>query len=301
MRGSVLALMMAVVAGVVGCETRDMGKGATPTMMVAPQAHAGAATQPAAGGEKYTYVVAHGAWAGGFEWKAVGERLAKDGHLMYRPSHTGQGERSHLSNPDIDLNTHITDITNVILFENLRDVVLVGHSYGGMVITGVADRVPDRIRAMVYVDAFLPENGESLNTARPAPAAPATPATAPGTQPGRGGRGRGQQVVNGMMGNPPPPNARPPYNVPQSAKTFSQPIELKNQEQTRKIPVVYFLTVDPGRRAEQDGFYFFSERARARGYTVVTLEAGHVPSVTHVAETVKILEEAPTSGKPWTK
>jgi pimeloyl-ACP methyl ester carboxylesterase len=226
----------------------------------------------------------------------VGERLAKDGHLMYRPSHTGQGERSHLSNPDIDLNTHITDITNVILFENLRDVVLVGHSYGGMVITGVADRVPDRIRAMVYVDAFLPENGESLNTARPAPPA----STAPGTQPGRG-RGRGQQVVNGMMGNAPGPNARPPYNVPQSAKTFSQPIELKNQEQTKKIPVVYFLTADPGRRPEQDGFYFFSERARARGYTVVTLEAGHVPSVTHVAETVKILEEAPVTAKPWTK
>jgi pimeloyl-ACP methyl ester carboxylesterase len=296
MRGSILSwVVIAAAAGVLGgCEMNASPSAETTssTLMVAPQA--GAATAAPAG-EKYTYVVAHGAWAGGFEWKKVGEMLAKDGHLMYRPSHTGQGERSHLSSPDIDLNTHITDISNVILFENLRDVVLVGHSYGGMVITGVADRLPDRIKALVYVDAFLPNNGESLNTARPAPA------TAAGTQPARGrGRGGGQQVVNGMMGAAPRPGATPPYNVPQSAKTFSQPIELKNGELTKKIPVYYILTVDAGRQPEQDGFYFFSQRAKERGHTVVVMESDHVPSMTKPAELVKLLEEAPRAAKPWT-
>lgn len=268
MVGAVMAAV-AISGGLVGCDVHGTvqtgGQKKASTLMVAPQA------QPA---PKYTYVVSHGAWAGAFEWKRVASLLEADGHKMYRPTHTGQGERSHLSSPDIDLNTHITDITNVILFENLHDVVLIGHSYGGMVITGVADRVPDRIKTLVYVDALLPENGESLNTAM-------------------GNNGGNRPVVNGMMGAAPRPGAQPPYNVPQSAKTFSQPIELKNQEATKKIPVVYILTVDAGRQAEQDTFYKFSQRAKERGYTVWQMESDHVPSMTHPAELVKLLEEAP--------
>jgi hypothetical protein len=88
--------------------------------------------------------------------------------------------------------------------------------------------------------------------------------------------------------------------VPQSAKTFSQPIALKNQELTKKIPVVYLLTVDAGRQAEQDGFYFFSQRAKARGYTVWQMESDHVPSMTHPDELTKLLERAPAEAKPWT-
>ncbi len=85
-----------------------------------------------------------------------------DGHVVYRAALTGLGEREHLNSPDIDLQTHINDVVNLILFEDLRDVVLTGHSYGGMVITGVMDRIPERIRHVVFLDAAVPRDGMSL-------------------------------------------------------------------------------------------------------------------------------------------
>ena len=87
--------------------------------------------------------------------------LTAAGHEVYRPTLTGLGEKVHLSNPDIDLTTHINDIANVILFEDLKDVVLVGHSYGGMVITGVMNQIPGRIKHAVFLDAAVPEDGTS--------------------------------------------------------------------------------------------------------------------------------------------
>jgi pimeloyl-ACP methyl ester carboxylesterase len=84
------------------------------------------------------------------------------GHRLVTPSYTGLGERVHLANPSIDLETHIEDVLNVIKFEDLRDIVLVGHSYGGMVATGVADRAHDRVTQLIYIDAFVPEDGQSL-------------------------------------------------------------------------------------------------------------------------------------------
>jgi len=93
---------------------------------------------------KHTYVIVHGAISGGFAWKKVDEQLTSKGHTVYRPTLTGLGERSHLVSPDTNLSTHIEDIVNVILYESLYDVVLVGHSYGGMVITGVMNQIPER-------------------------------------------------------------------------------------------------------------------------------------------------------------
>src|SRR5512135_2237848 len=88
--------------------------------------------------------------------------MAKSGHIFFAPTYTGLGERAHLANPSIDLDTHIEDILNVIRYEDLRDIVLVGHSYGGMVATGVADRARDRISQLIYIDAFVPDDGQSL-------------------------------------------------------------------------------------------------------------------------------------------
>src|SRR5450759_1126663 len=113
--------------------------------------------------QKFTCVLVHGAWGGGWDWKHVDDLLTADGNKVYRPTLAGQGEHSNFASRKIDLDTHIQDIVNVILWEDLHDVVLVGHSYGGMVITGVADRVPDRIKHVVYLDALLPENGESVD------------------------------------------------------------------------------------------------------------------------------------------
>ena len=109
-----------------------------------------------------TYVLVHGGGHGGWCYQRVARILRAAGHEVYTPTLTGLGERAHLLSPDIDLDTHITDVCAVLHSEDLRDVILVGHSYGGMVITGVADRATDRIGNLVYLDAANPVNGQSL-------------------------------------------------------------------------------------------------------------------------------------------
>lgn len=108
-----------------------------------------------------TFVLVHGAGGGGFSWQALADLLRSYGHTVYAPSLTGYGDREHLSGPHVNLSTHIQDIVSLIDMEGLHDVVLVGHSYGGMVITGVADRMPERIAHLVYEDALLPKEDES--------------------------------------------------------------------------------------------------------------------------------------------
>jgi pimeloyl-ACP methyl ester carboxylesterase len=109
-----------------------------------------------------TYVLVHGGGHGGWCYQPVARLLRARGHEVYSPTLTGLGERSHLLSPAIDLDTHIADVVAVLHYEDLRDVVLVGHSYGGMVITGVADRATDRVGKLVYLDAANPSNGQSL-------------------------------------------------------------------------------------------------------------------------------------------
>jgi len=108
-----------------------------------------------------SYVFVHGAWGGGWMWQEVASILRANGHDAFPVTLTGVGERAHLATPEVNLSTHIEDVLNVIRYEDLTNVVLVGHSYGGMVITGVADRMPERFAHVVYVDAHLPEDGQS--------------------------------------------------------------------------------------------------------------------------------------------
>jgi pimeloyl-ACP methyl ester carboxylesterase len=109
-----------------------------------------------------TYVLVHGGGHGGWCYQRVARILRSAGHEVYAPSLTGLGERSHLMGADVDLDMHVTDVTELLHYEDLRDVILVGHSYGGMVITGVADRATARIGDLVYLDAANPTNGQSL-------------------------------------------------------------------------------------------------------------------------------------------
>ena len=109
-----------------------------------------------------TYMLVHGGGHGGWCYQFVAKILRAHGHEVYTPTMTGVGEREHLLSPTVDMNLQITDIVKAIEFEDLRDVILVGHSYGGMIITGVADRIGDRIANLVYLDAAYPENGQSL-------------------------------------------------------------------------------------------------------------------------------------------
>jgi pimeloyl-ACP methyl ester carboxylesterase len=108
------------------------------------------------------FVLVHGAWHGGWCYRETAAALRAAGHTVFTPTHTGVGERFHQSAENITLETHIRDVCGCIEWEELSDVILVGHSYGGMVITGVADRMSDRIRSLVYLDAFVPEHGDSL-------------------------------------------------------------------------------------------------------------------------------------------
>ncbi len=109
-----------------------------------------------------TFVLVHGAWHGSWCWQRVRAALQAKGHSVFTPTLTGVAERAHLLHPGVNLQTHTLDVVNLIRWEELSDIVLCGHSYGGMVVTGVADQLPDRIRSLVYLDAFVPEHGQRL-------------------------------------------------------------------------------------------------------------------------------------------
>ena len=109
-----------------------------------------------------TFVLVHGGWAGGWQWREVASLLRAAGHDVFTPTLTGLGERVHLASPDVGLDTHIQDILMVLEYEELRDVILIGYSYSGMVITGVAERAPERLAHLVYLDAYVPRDGQSL-------------------------------------------------------------------------------------------------------------------------------------------
>jgi pimeloyl-ACP methyl ester carboxylesterase len=183
-----------------------------------------------------TYVLVHGGGHGGWCYKMVADRLRAKGHDVRTPTLTGLGDRKHLVNADIDLDTHITDIVNLLFYEDLTDVILVGHSYGGMVITGVGDRAADRIRELVYLDAAHPRDGESLRVTAPAQIEPLYPHA---------------QIVNGAeMVMFPQPGMAAFFGItnpedaawtearltPHPWKTYAQPLELRNGDTTFRLP-----------------------------------------------------------------
>lgn len=119
-----------------------------------------AASEVGAAAKPKTYVLVHGAWHGGWCWKHVTPRLRAAGHDVFVPTLTGFGEKSHLANPSINCSTHATDLVNLIAFEELDDVILVGHSYAGLVISRVADQIKPRLRHLVFLDAMIPVDGK---------------------------------------------------------------------------------------------------------------------------------------------
>jgi len=209
---------------------------------------------------KPAIVIVHGAWGGAWAFKKVDAMLRQKGFEVYRPQLTGQGDRVHLARPDIGLNTHIDDVVNTILYEDLRDITLVGHSYGGMVISGVADRVPDRIKRLVYLDAMVPNDGDSVTNMMPGGADFLKRMT------------QGDYIVPVWV----KPNQPPPHDVPQALKTFTDTITLKN-EAAKKLPATYILTVEKGKEAKDDDFFRQSQRAKERGWTMLQLTSDHNP------------------------
>lgn len=216
------------------------------------------ATRAADPAPKQTFVVVHGATAGGWEWKRAAQCLTDDGHTVYRVTLTGLGERMHLNGPHIDLQTHINDVVNTILFEDLHDVILTGHSYGGMVITGVMDRIPERIRHVVFLDAAVPDDGQSIWDLF-------------------GGNPPSTNIVDGMMQvSWVKPGDKPPHSVAQSIKCFNQPVSYKNPA-AFALPVTYVAFVPKDKSADERAKTDKSwQRAVARGWTIRTFSGHHV-------------------------
>ncbi len=220
------------------------------------------AAEPAPVAKQPILVAVHGAWAGGWHFKKIAPLLEEKGWKVYRPSLSGLGEHFNTARPDIGLQTHIDDIVNLILFEDLHDVILLGHSYGGMVITGVADRIPERIARLVYLDASLPVDGESLLSLH---------------KPG-GSFDLEKMTKDGfVVPNWVKPGKPFPIDVPHPLKSFTDPIVLQHQAAAAKVPATYILTVEKGGKPEGDDFYAASERARARGWPVLIMEGDHNP------------------------
>ena len=220
--------------------------------LVASAAAAFAALPMAAGaqqgsprsGRKAIFVLVHGGGHGGWCWKRVADPLRAAGHAVYAPSLTGLADRSHLLTPDIDLDTHIADIVNLLKWEDLTDVILVGHSYGGMVITGIADRAPERVGQLVYLDAAHPKNGESLFK-RPEASRSGEGAGGSGSAAGAPTLVNGvellmfpnEQLIHGALGVTDPRDVKWLMEklTPHPAKAFYQPLRLQNEAAVRRI------------------------------------------------------------------
>ena len=216
-----------------------------------------------------TFLVCHGAWSAGWAWKKMHPRMLAAGHRLVTPSYTGLGERAHLANPSIDLETHIADILNVIRYEDLHDIVLIGHSYGGMVATGVANRARDRVAQLIYLDAFVPKDGQSLFDLNEA------------------GRAHMQALAQPGDGWRVPPNPTPPdtpladqqwlteRRVDMPIKCFETRLKLSG-EPSMPRSYIYATRVTPA-----DTFSPFARRAQSEpGWRYHEIDASHSPNVT---------------------
>jgi pimeloyl-ACP methyl ester carboxylesterase len=213
------------------------------------------------------FVVAHGAWSAGWAWKKMHPLMVQRGHQLVTPTYTGLGERAHLARPDVDLDAHIADILAVLEFEDLNSVNLIGHSYGGMVATGVADRARARVAQLIYLDSFVPDDGDSLLDLLP-------PASRAQRQPGPDG----WRIPPTMM----PPDTAPedvawctPRRQPTPAKTFSQKLRLRNGPLS--LPRHYGYCT---RHSADDRFRRFYERAKREGWGTYEIDSSHNPHIT---------------------
>ncbi len=219
-----------------------------------------------------TIVLAHGAWSAAWAWKKMRPLFKAAGHEFYSPTYTGLGERAHLMRPEIDLSTHIQDVLAVLEFEDLKDVTLLGHSYGGMVATGVAHKAPGRIARLVYIDAFAPKDGQSLFDL---------------VGPKVEGNMRASAATSGdgwrLPINPMPPDTSPedvawasPRRRPQPIKTFEQKIKLVSNDPPPPRHYIYATRSGPG-----DVFRQFSERAKSEpGWKHYKIDSSHNPHIT---------------------
>ena len=235
-----------------------------------------------------TYVLVHGSFVGSWCWTDVARLLRAAGHDAYAPSLTGIGERVHLASPEITLDTHILDVCGTLIYDDLRDVVLVGWSHGGMVITGVAERMPERIAHLVFLDAIVPRDGESMSSMAGPDWTAAVVEQA---------RTAGDGWRYGVLGDP---NAPQPGDftrgrfTPQPLQTFLQPLTVRNRA-AAAIPRTYIRCTDRQWPSDafRDGVATMLERcaaaARNAGWGYHDLPTNHAPMVSAPHAVVDLL------------
>lgn len=228
-----------------------------------------------------TFLVCHGAWSAGWAWKKMHPLMQAAGHRLVTPSYTGLGERAHLAHSGIDLDAHIEDMLAVIKYEDISDIVLVGHSYGGMVATGVADRARDKIRQLIYIDAFVPQDGQSLldlnEVARP----------------------RMQELAKTGDGWRVPPNPTPSDTPPADVewlnarrvdmpiKCFEAKLKLKGGPLTLPRSYIYATRITPA-----DTFGPFARMTRTDpAWNYYEIDASHSPNVTAPGALMALLQK----------
>ncbi|MBI3979496.1 MAG: alpha/beta fold hydrolase [Chloroflexi bacterium] len=237
-----------------------------------------------------TFVIVHGRGTGGWSWKRVRPLLQAAGHEVFTPTLTGLGERAHLAHPDVDLETHIQDVVGVLAWEDLHKVVLVGHSYGGMVVTGAADRVPERLAHVIYLDARVPQDGEAVVDTFDA-AMRAAFDDRVRTE------GDGWLVPVGSphgFGITDEADLRWWHSLqrPQPIRTFTQPIRLANPA-AAAIPRTYIACVGPAPASA--ALSAMRTQARqvciANGWRHVEMDTAHEPHITHPQALVDLFLE----------
>ena len=232
-----------------------------------------------------TYLLVHGGWHGGWYWGRVTPLLREAGHEVFTPTLTGLGERAHLLSPEIDLDTHIRDVLGVIKYEDLHDLILVGHSYAGMIITAVAEQSVERLKHVVYLDAFIPENGESLIDLIGEDFA----ATFRELVEAEGDGWRLPPLPLEVLGitDERDKDWMRPKLVDQPFKTFSQPVRLEDETAASRIPRTFIYCNDPA----IGPYDRFAEMARREGWRYREIATGHFPMVTEPRRTAELLLE----------
>jgi pimeloyl-ACP methyl ester carboxylesterase len=200
-----------------------------------------------------TFVLVHGAWGGAHTWRTVRPLLWRAGHDVFTPALTGIGERVHLASPQISLTTHVDDIVNQVCYEDLDDIVLLGFSYGGMVITGALEHVADRVRELVYLDAFVPSDGEAVVDitgfgVRRVPAL---------------GEGWSIPPRERSFDDPAEAEFAGPRRTPQPARTFTEPVRLVQPLESYGFGRTFVkATQDQRSTTSRDAFWEAADRYR---------------------------------------
>ena len=230
-----------------------------------------------------TFVIVHGGFSGAWEWRAFAPLLQQAGHEVLRTTLTGLGERAHLASPAVSLDTHVHDVVNVLVYEDLRDVILVGHSYGGAVVTGAAERVPERLAHLVFVDAFVPEDGQAVVDLL-------------GPEVTADWRERVRTLGDGWRLPSPFPGATARH-APAPWKPVEEPLAVRDPA-AAALPRTYIhCTAKPNPDAPVYAhFRDVAARAPARGWRLRELPTGHLPMRSAPQALADLLLEVPVAG-----